>query len=216
MTSLMQRLSGPSITNRPPTADEQRDNDLAVVAWIIAMLIVGLLLRNAGESVHRSASLGEGLPDINYPVSWFQGRTDEGLLKATDPASPSSFNAFLKVSKVTLAEGQDLSLGRAGWSVKQSRALENYRELDATVATLLGDRPALAVGYAYIADPSRDSAAVGLPVVVQAQDILFQSGADLVVITVAADAADWEDELEDFQMIFDSLELELQQDGEAR
>ena len=55
------------------------------------------------------------------------------------------------------------------------------------------DQPALVSTYAYIADPTRDVGANGLPVVVEAQDIMFLEGGQFLVATLAADASAWDD-----------------------
>jgi len=69
--------------------------------------------------------------------------------------------------------------------------------------------PGLLLTYAYIADPTRESGSLGLPVVVKGQDLLFIAndgiGDRLVAATVAADATEWDAHAEDFSAIFTSL-----------
>ena len=62
--------------------------------------------------------------------------------------------------------------------------------------------------YAYIADPTLDMGAMGLPVVVEAQDIMFLQDGQFVVVTLAADANDWEDEQNEFSIVTNSLRLQ--------
>jgi hypothetical protein len=64
------------------------------------------------------------------------------------------------------------------------------------------------VTYAYVADPTREQGALAAPVVAQAQDLLFVVGDQLVVVTMAADAANWDEEEDDFQVVFNSLNVE--------
>ena len=74
--------------------------------------------------------------------------------------------------------------------------------------TVQGDQPALVTTYAYIADPTLDMGAMGLPVVVEAQDIMFLQDGQFVVVTLAADANDWEDEQNEFSIVTNSLRLQ--------
>jgi hypothetical protein len=69
------------------------------------------------------------------------------------------------------------------------------------------NQPALLSTYAYIVDPTRDSGVTDLPVVVEAQEVMFIDDGQFVVVTVAADASQWAEQQRDFQLIFDSMRL---------
>ena len=110
-------------------------------------------------------------------------------------------------------EGETLELARADRAIKQATALPGYRELDAQAMRVYRNTPALVTTYAYIADPTLDAGAIGLPVVVQAQDIVFTKDGQVAVITVAADSSEWDQEQRDFQIIYNSLKLEPAPEG---
>jgi hypothetical protein len=80
---------------------------------------------------------------------------------------------------------------------------------------VLNDQPALVSTYAYIADPTLDAGATGLPVVVQAQDIMFLGGGQFLVVTLEADATHWDDEAREFAIITNSLRLRALPEDEA-
>jgi hypothetical protein len=101
-----------------------------------------------------------------------------------------------------------METARAGRSIGQAAALDGYRELSAERMTVYGDQPALVTTYAYIADPTRDMGASGLPVVVEAQDIMFLQNGQVIVVTLAADANAWADEDNEFAIITNSLRLQ--------
>lgn len=72
---------------------------------------------------------------------------------------------------------------------------------------VLNGIPALVTTYGFVADPTRDAGVTGLPVVVEAQDILFVKDGMLYVVSLRADAVDWEANARDFAVITNSLRL---------
>ena len=87
--------------------------------------------------------------------------------------------------------------------------MDRFRNLSGTVIKNADGAPGLLITYAYIADPTRESGSLGLPVVVKGQDLLFVAndgiGDRLVAVTVVADAAEWAAHADDFPAIFASL-----------
>jgi hypothetical protein len=78
--------------------------------------------------------------------------------------------------------------------------------LRAETATVFAE-PALLVTYAFVADPTRAAGAVGPPVIAEAQDLIFVTGRTLVIVSVAADTTEWNEAMNDFRIIFDSLKF---------
>lgn len=212
MSTLLDTLRRPSATNAPPDRHDIWRNDLAVLVWVLFILFLGLGMRNNAMNAQRTATLDNGLPEIAYPRSWVRTATDTADFTAVDAGSPSIYNTTVQVNSRTLKETEDLGLARAGWTIKRSQELKDYRELEAGRATV-GDEPALWATYAYIADPSRDSAAIGPPVVVEATDLFFIDDGRLVVVTVSADASDWDEYTDEFDLIYRSLEMEIVDEG---
>ena len=208
MNNLVARLRAPSITNRPPGRAEVLRNDLAVLVALLIALLLGLGIREQARKAHRSYDLGDGLPKIWYPAGWLSGQPGFLHFQASNPASPSSYDARVDVILRDRKPEETLDLARANWGLQRSQDLLLYREFDSTPATVLDGQPALLTRYAYVADPTRDSGASGLPVVVEGEDLLFFADNKLVVATVSADANHWEVETRHFQLVFDSLKMQ--------
>ncbi|RLT40286.1 MAG: hypothetical protein DWI57_08725 [Chloroflexi bacterium] len=215
MAALLAALRRPSITNQPPSPSEQRRNDLLVIVVILFAIFLGWGIRyNSGNAV-RQFALGDQLPTLAYPAAWLEAQSDGVLFRAIDPASPSAFDARVELFVRDLKEGETLDTLSASWPLRRTQELERFRNLAVEVAQRTGDQPALVFTYAYIADPTRESGSLGLPVVVKGQDLLFIAndgiGERLVVTTVTADATEWESHTDAFTKIFASLGV---QEGE--
>jgi len=106
-------------------------------------------------------------------------------------------------------EGETLDSLSASWPLARTQQLERFRNLSADVARGPDGSPALLLTYAYIADPTRESGSLGLPVVVKGQDLLFIANDGianrLVAVTVAADATEWAAHADAFAGLFASL-----------
>jgi hypothetical protein len=207
MTSWLQRLAEPSPTNEAPTRAELRRNDLLVAVLVIFALFLAFGIRNQVLNASKSVRLGENLPRIAYPTSWRAQTTEGTLLHVIEPGSPSTFDTQMTVVGRPLRADESLADARADRGIKLATSLPGYRELEAQRMMVLDDQPALVSTYAYIADPTRDAGATGLPVVVQAQDIMFLGGGQFLALTLAADANHWDDEAREFAIITDSLRL---------
>ena len=215
MTSWLQKLAQPSPTNEAPTSGELRRNDLLVAALVIFALFLAFGIRNQVLNASKTVRLGENLPRIAYPESWRPQTTEGTLLHVMAPGSPSTFDTQMVVVGRPLRTDESLEDARADRGIKLATALPGYRELEAEQMIVLNDQPALVSTYAYIADPTRDAGATGLPVVVQAQDIMFLGGGQFLAVTLAADANHWDDEERAFAIITNSLRLRPLSEEEA-
>jgi hypothetical protein len=209
MSTWLATLTKPSVTNEPPTEGQLRRIDLAVIITILFALFLGFGIRNNAVGASRTIELGEGLPSIKIPANWITGQPEGMLLRARNPRSSSIFSAELNVMTRPLTAGQDAVAARTSLGLQRSQELLRYRELDADPVTVNG-QPGILVTYAYIADPTREQGAIAPPVVVQAQDLIFPSGNNAVIITIATDAATWDDEQASIEIIQDSLNMQIQ------
>lgn len=208
MATWIERLSKPSPTNEPPTKSELRRNDLLVAGIVLFALFLAFGIRNQVLNASESVRLGENLPRIAYPAGWRVQDSDGALLHAVNAGSPSGFDTQLLVTSRALRSDETLEDARADRGIKLATSLNGYRELGSEHMTVRGDQPALVTTYAYIADPTLDMGAMGLPVVVEAQDIMFLQDGQFVIVTLAADANDWEDEQNEFAIVTNSLRLQ--------
>ena len=204
MSSMLAKLAKPSITNEPPSPRDLRLVDIAVLATVIFALFLGLGIRNNALYSSREIALGEGLPVLAVPNNWITGEDDESVFYARNPSSPSTFDTEMRVQTRPLAEGETAATVRTALGVQRSQQLLRYREIAADRVTVDGE-PGLLVTYAYIADPTRDQGALAAPVVVQAEDLIFTRGGSAIIVTLAADAADWDEEQVYFRLVQNSL-----------
>jgi hypothetical protein len=216
MSAWIERLRTPSITNEPPTVEEQQRNDLYVIATILIAILLGWIIRNGTVNAVREYSFEGDIPTIVLPTNWITSQTEEGLLfQAIDPDSPGLFSGLIQVSARPLREGEDLSVLNVSWPLQRSQELDRFRTLSSQPVLAPDGEPALLITYAYIADPTRESGALGMPVVVRGQDLLMMVGEEaerqLVVITTAADAADWDQESRVFAQIYDRIGVSEQE-----
>jgi hypothetical protein len=209
MSTWLDSISKPSITNEAPTEAELSRIDIAMIVTLLFALFLGFGIRNNAVTASHTVDLGEGMPSIKVPDNWITGQPEGTLLQATNPRSPSIFNAELTVTTIALPPGQDAVGARTVVSLQRTQELDRYRELGAEAVTVDGN-PGILVTYAYIADPTIDQGATAPPVVVQAQDLIFPVGESAVVVTVATDAATWDEEQPAIQLIQDSLDMEIQ------
>lgn len=214
MSILLQRLTKPSATNAPPTQSERRTGELALLVWVLFLLLLGWGIRSQTFRAYKSYVPAEGLAAISYPSNWVVG--EDGGFRAANPRSPSTFDSEIAVFSRPLNAGEELAAARAAWTVSRSRQLPSYREMETLPATALGGAPALVSSYGYITDPLRNSAVAGLPVVVEAQDIMYVDANHFVVVSLAADATAWDSEQPSFDLVRDSLNLVLAEDGGVR
>lgn len=206
MSTLLHTLTKPSVTNEPPTESEQNRTEIAVIVTLIFALFLGFGIRSNALTNSRTVELGEGLPTISVPAGWIRSETEGYLFRSRNPRSPSVFDTELSVMTQGMTADENVVTVRTGLSIRRSQDLLRYRELNADPVTVNGAEGVL-VTYAYIADPTRNQGAVAPPVVVQAQELIFAADNRAVIVTVVADAADWDDEEQYAQLVFDSLNV---------
>ncbi|MBE2240344.1 MAG: hypothetical protein IAE81_21335 [Caldilineaceae bacterium] len=218
MTIWMDRLIKPSPTNEPPAPGAQLRNDLAVAVTVLFALFLALGIRSQVYSASQVAVLNQGALRIAYPERWVQrsaaesganidGSTDAGFI-AVNLGSPSTYDSRVEVTSRPLSPDETLELARFERGLKLSSEVSGYRELEATVMQVLNGLPAIAATYGFVADPTRDAGATGLPVVVEGQDILFVQDGVLYVVSLRADAAEWGANAHDFAVVTNSLRLQ--------
>jgi hypothetical protein len=184
-----------------------REEEPEWIVWglVIAMLVVGLLLRNTIEG--RTQSFSAIGVSLSYPATWTnQAQTDQ-LLYAADFLSSAQFPTAVMVRQVPMAEVgrnlaslSDISLA---WSARQAQDHLAYRALSVKQVSVDG-REAAQVDYAYIPPAATGSS---MPVVARAQDFLIRQGDTLTIITLAANANIAETESGTWQAILASIRI---------
>lgn len=216
MSDLLSTLQTPSVTSPPPSEGEERRNTILILLVVVMALAGAWALKWVAENATHTARLGGGLPDISYPASWVS-TTPEGVLwQASDPQSASNFKTRVQIFTRDLHPDESLDTLSVSWPLYRQRTLDKFRNLSTTSAIAPNGNPAIIFTYAYVDDPSLQLGTLDIPVVVEAQDIVWIGGTDtipqLVVLTIAADATAWEQEEPTFQRIL--AHVGIQQGGE--
>ena len=206
MSSLLTRFTKPSVTNEPPTQQDLNRNEIAVVVTFIFALFLGIGIRNNSINNNRNVELGAGLPSISVPANWITTTSPDYVVSIRNPRSAGIFDTEIHVAVQPLGENENPVTVRTKLGVQRSQKLLRYRELEAVPVTVGGDEGVL-VTYAYIADPTREQGSAGPPVVVQAQDLIFAKEGNAVIVTMAADAAHWDQEETYFDLVKNSLRV---------
>ncbi|MCB0113529.1 MAG: hypothetical protein R2873_08470 [Caldilineaceae bacterium] len=211
LESAWETMRNPSVTNVPPSAEDQRRTDLATIGVIVVAILLGWMIGNGAMNAVDEYDLADGLLSVVVPERWITNVDGEDgvIFSAVDPASASTFDSRVEVIARPLKEGEDLTMLNVSWPLRRGQELERFRTLSSEVVTGPTGEDALLITYAYVADPTRESGALGLPVVVSGQDLVFLAGeADaqqVVVVSTAADAAEMESAEETFAALFDHL-----------
>lgn len=208
MSSLLTALTKPSVTNEPPSGSEIRRNDIALLIMVVLALFLGFGIRNSAVNASRSVELGTDLPSVRLPARWITGQTEDYVITARNPSSPSVLDSEIKIAVRPLKPDENMVTARSGLSILRTQEMLRYRELSADAVTVDGE-PGILVTYAYVADPTRLAGALAAPVVAQAQDLVFvEPGASqVVVVTTSADATDWDTEEHYFRIVHSSLNV---------
>lgn len=208
MTLWVDRLIKPSPTNAAPGPREQLRNDIAVTVTVLFALFLALGIRNQVYNASQHVSLNDGSLRIAYPDRWALQAADGAGFTAVNFGSPSTYDSRVEVTSRPLRPDETLEMARFDRGLKLATELSNYRELEAAPMEVLGNLPAMLATYGFVADPTRDAGATGLPVIVEAQDILFIKDDMLYVVSLRADAADWSANARNFAVVTNSLRLQ--------
>ncbi len=212
MPEILSFLHNASPTNPPPTAAEERRNLILVLLVALLALSGGLGLKWYTQNTMHTARLGGVIPDLEYPASWVSIPAEEVLWQAINPNSASTFKTRVQVSVRTIQADENLDTLSVSWLLQRNSTLEKFRNLATISNVQVAGSPAVLITYAYVADPALDLGLPGLPVVVQAHDLLWVGGTleqrQMVVVTVAADAERWDDEEPVLQRILTSIGMQ--------
>ena len=207
MTMWVDRLIKPSPTSEAPAPREQMRNDLAVAVTVLFALILAFGIRNQALNASKFAALNEGAVRIAYPERWVLRSADDSGFTAVHFGSPSVYDTRVEASSRPLNANETLDLARFDRGLKLAAELPGYRELEAAEMQVLNGAPAIVTTYGFIDDPTRNAGATSLPVVVEAQDVVFVHEGQVYVVSLRADASDWDANARSFAIITDSLRL---------
>ena len=199
----------------PARPVKREEPEWVVVAVVVGALLIGWMLKSLVES--RTVTFSGPALSVNYPATWFREMNpDDGdvILGVTDLGFGSLYRSRLTVRAIEalpqLARVDDEASASAtvtAWTFRRSQDLDGYRVLS-TGSTELDGHRGVRIDYAYVTDPIASPYRKGLPVVVEAVDYLFPVGDQTIVITTAADGAQFEQESQRFATILSSVDFD--------
>jgi hypothetical protein len=189
----------------------------AVVVVVVVALIAGWVLKTVVES-ERVTFSGGGVT-LEYPAGWVrENNLGAGILfRASDMRSGSLYPTNVTLAATEALPQLPVEPGAAvldrmtpaltAWSFQRGQELTAFRVLDTAPAGIAG-RDGAALHYAYVTEPLADPFRQALPVVVEAMDYLIPVGERTIVLTVAADGAQFQTaNARHFQAILTSVRL---------
>jgi hypothetical protein len=189
----------------------RREEPEWIVFLVVAIaLLAGWFLKMSIEG--RSETFTGGNLSISYPASWVRegSAPDQGLaLKASNLHSTSLYRPNVAIQLTQAAPAlpgteDQLTPTVTTWTFGNSQKLANYRVLGTEKVEVTG-QPASRVDYTYVSEPIASPYRRALPVVVEAVDYIILYGDSAYVVTLAADAQQFEAEQGRFETILSSL-----------
>jgi len=176
---------------RPPKAGEHTRNAWAVALTVAVVLLVGWLLKTMVEGRSTAFASPDGKVSLSYPAGWTVSKAEEGTLLSVSNLYAPGMPPALKVFSRTLAQDQRLADAAIAWTMSRMNALHEFRDLGAVETTLAG-KPAIALNYAYVAEPTAGAGPATLPIVARGRDTIVLLDKEYVVFSATSDAAQGE------------------------
>jgi hypothetical protein len=146
--------------------------DLPVWVAFAILLGAGAALTGAAETRTTTAADPQGALRIAYPTGWIATPGTDHLVDVQHPESGAAVPTRLIVTRESAAPGRSLSQLASETVLARTQQLAMYRVL-AQRELRLGGRDALAIEYAFVADPHETVlTAQRLPVVVRGIEVI--------------------------------------------
>jgi hypothetical protein len=163
---------------------------LDLPVWVAAaiLLAVGTALTGAVEARTSTLADPQGPLRLAYPAGWIATPGSPHLLDVQHPQSEAGVPTRLIVTREAQASGRSLSQIAGETVLARTQQLAMYRVL-AQRELRLGGREALAIDYAFVADPHEAViSAQRLPVVVRGLEVIALADGIAYAIDVRAAA----------------------------
>jgi hypothetical protein len=175
-----------------------RFSAILVMAVVVALLMLGLALR--GSALLRTRPYidrATGI-EVHYPADWFLDTHGDYMMRVRDPAARPFRTEY--TIRIAPASGQtSVRNVLDALTLQRSNTLSAYR-----VLSVDEEEGSTRMTFAYVeADPN--PFVQQLSVVVRGMDRVILDGNRAIVVTFAAEADHFEDELPGFERFFDSL-----------
>ena len=184
---------------QPPSKWEARISNLLVLLIAGLLLMGGWMFKDWMEEQFRYLALAENEIAIPYPPAWTLQPHQELALQVLDPDGPALFPAREEVRILPLPATSFMH----AWPAHRAAELGDYIELATRPLTLRDGRNALLIEYSYATQA--DASFVAVHAVDLAFPARYEDETRLVVVTLAAEASDWDRVWPTFQRILEKL-----------
>ena len=171
---------------------------ILVVALVIALLALGLALRGRALVRARTYIDRETGIEVRYPADWLLDTSGDYVMRVRNP-SARPFKTEYSI-RIAPASGQtSVRNVLDALTLQRSNTLSAYR-----VLSVNEEEETTRMTFAYVeADPN--PFVQQLSIVVRGMDVVILDGNRAIVVTFAAEAERFEDELPGFERFFGSL-----------
>lgn len=181
------------------------------VVWLLVavMLAVGLIARTIVTG--RQETFQQDNVSLRYPAGWavLPAEGDFDILNVGEGMDAGLFPARVRVQQLPVTEvstsAQTLGDLALKWSNQQSEALLGYKVF-AIEPTQVAGQDAVKLDYAYVAEPAM-STPNSVPIVARGEDVLLRQGDTVTVVSLTADADDFDRQLATLRRVLGSLAL---------
>jgi hypothetical protein len=199
-----------TITAKATKTTRSEEPEWIVLVVVAVALLAGWFLKLSVEG--QTETFSDGTISLSYPTTWLREPALPGealVMKASDLHSTSLYRPNIAIHLTQAAPalpGADdrLTPTVTTWTFGNSQKLSHYRVL-ATEKVEIASQPAIKIDYTYISEPIASPYRRALPVVVEAVDYVILNQDQAYVVTLAADAQDFEPEQGRFKTILSSL-----------
>lgn len=183
--------------------------DAFVITLFAVALIAGWGLKSWAEARTITFTAPDGTLSLRYPPSWIPQARKGALLSIRDLRSEGTFKTTFsvearKLDPAVIKPVRDLV---EPFTEERERELTAYQTLE-TGDTEVDDVKAIKISYVYEDQPTGRPFQTSVPVVVEGADILVIHGAYLYIFTFAAPTTTFSQQVETFEAILDSVNLE--------
>ena len=188
---------------QPPSKWEARVSNLLVLLVAGLLLLGGWMFKDWMQDQFRYLALAEGEIAIPYPPAWTLQPDPAVDFRVVDPAGPQLFPAREEVRILSLPDAPQVD----AWSRQRVTTLDDYVELTHKTLTLGDGRPAAMLEYAYAVKvpPAQGASLVAVHAVDLAFPARYEGEKRLVVVTLAAEASDWDRVWPTFRRILEKM-----------
>lgn len=192
-------------SSRQELTFSQRWSHYLTIGFGIVGLLIGVFLRDSALLATVRYTNNQAGITAEYPANWLIDESGDYILRVRD-ISRRGFKTTVQVSVrpvnvITSARNVFDAL-----NLNRSQTLAAYEVLSEELFTLPNEVPATAMTYTFV-DTQDNPFLQSLPVVVRGLDILTIRGGQALVITLLADAADYEQAFVIFERFISSLEF---------